>query len=180
MASRSTTVAAVFVVALMLGTVMACGRSPDDGHGVSQDDSSRTASVRTEIERTNADFERWYAAGQADSVAARYTTDAWQMGPNMPPVVTRDSIAAFWRRASQMGTWRFTLRTQDVAVNGPVAVERGSYTVTFTPAPTAPAGTPASFTDRGNYVVHWVKENDQWRLKWDIATSQTPAAGPAS
>lgn len=174
MASRSTAVAAVFVLASMLGTASACGRSPNASSGA-RADSSQAASVRAEIERTNADFERWYAAGQADSVAARYTTDAWQMGPNMPPVITRDSIAAFWRRASRMGTWRFTLRTQDVAVNGPVAVERGSYAVTFTPASTAPAGAPAAFTDRGNYVVHWVKENDQWRLKWDIATSQGPA-----
>ena len=78
------------------------------------------------------------------------------------------------------GSWRFTLRAQDIAVAGPVAVERGRYTLDFARRADAPAGAPPSFGDRGNYVVHWAREAKHWRIKWDIAASELPpAAAPA-
>jgi ketosteroid isomerase-like protein len=164
----------------LLIPIVACSQASRSENASTDDGSpAELDSTRGAIERANANFERWYAAGHIDSVAALYATDAWLMGPNMPPVVTRDSIAAFWRRNVQMGRWQFTLRTRDVAVNGPLAIERGTFVLNFERAATAPSNAPPSFMDRGNYVVHWVRQGEQWRLKWDIATSEIPQASAA-
>ncbi len=45
--------------------------------------------VRRTIEAHNADAERWYAAGQVDSLAALFAENAWQLPPNSPPLVGR-------------------------------------------------------------------------------------------
>lgn len=136
--------------------------------------TAEAIAVRRTIDSINTALERWYAASQADSVASVQADDVWLMGPAMPPVIGRDSVRTHWRRAMQSGAWRFTLRAQEVAVEGPIAVERGRYTVDFVPHPQAAAGTPPAFRDRGNYVVHWVRTAGQWRIKWDIATSEMP------
>ena len=136
--------------------------------------SEEALAVRRTVDSINTALERWYAASQADSVASVQAEDVWLMGPAMPPVVGRDSVRAHWRRAMAGGVWRFTLRAQDVAVQGPIAIERGRYTLDFVPRPNAPAGVPPAFRDRGNYVVHWVQEDGQWRIKWDIAASELP------
>jgi len=140
--------------------------------------SQRTDLVREAIERHNANAARWYAAGDIDSVASVFATDAWQMPPNNPPLVGREAIRAFWRQAVQWGKWEFTLETQDVTVSGPVAVERGKYILRFTAGPGAPPGM-ASVEDRGNYLVHWQHEADgQWRVVADAPVSELPLHPP--
>ena len=55
------------------------------------------------IESHNANAMRWYAAGDADSVANLFAADAWQMPPNAPPLVGREVIRAFWKNALNRG-----------------------------------------------------------------------------
>lgn len=130
--------------------------------------------VREAIDRHNANLVRWYASGDIESVISVFAEDAWQMPPNNPPLVGRNAIASFWRQASQWGKWDFMLKAQDVEVSGPMAVERGTYTLTFTAGPAAPLGMP-SFEDRGNYLVHWRHEPDgQWRIVGDAPVSELP------
>lgn len=131
--------------------------------------------VRATIDRHNANLERWYLAGHADSVARVFAEDAWQMPPNAAPLVGRDSVRAFWMAATRWGSWRFTLDAQDVVVEGRHATERGRFTVTFSPGAQSPM--PA-FEDRGNYVVLWRLEPDgEWRILWDAPVSELPLAG---
>jgi uncharacterized protein (TIGR02246 family) len=130
--------------------------------------------VRRIIEGRNADAERWYAAGDADSLANLFTADAWQMPPNAPPLVGRESIRAFWKHATGWGSWKFELRTQDVAVSGSLAVERGKYRLSFTAKP-GMAPMP-SLEDHGNYLVLWRLEPDgAWRAVWDAPVSEKSA-----
>jgi uncharacterized protein (TIGR02246 family) len=130
--------------------------------------------VRNIIERQNANASRWYAAGEIDSVASVFAEDAWQMPPNSPPLVGREAIRKYWSEAVKWGKWEFTLQTQDVAVSGPMAVERGKYILKFTAGSGAPPGM-ASFEDRGNYLVHWRQESDeQWRVVADAPVSEVP------
>ena len=136
-----------------------------------------TAAVRAEIERINANLERWVAAGMADSIASAYAADAWTQGPHQPPVATRDSIAAMWAGMSKMGKFMLVPRTQDLVLHGDYATERGTYEISFERARNAPKEAPPSFVDRGSYVVLWVKEGDRWLLKWDIGSSAMPLPG---
>ena len=130
------------------------------------------AAVRAIIEQHNADVVRWYAAGQADSVAMVFADDVWQMPPNAPPLVGKDAFLDFWSVAPSWGDWDFTLETQDVVASGDIAVERGTYVLRFTAGDQAPEGM-ASYEDRGNYVVLWRHEADgEWRVVWDAPASE--------
>jgi ketosteroid isomerase-like protein len=165
-------VAASFVLLLC---VAGCQRRSGDEPAVL---AQQAVEVRRIIEAHNADAVRWYAAGHIDSVARLFAPDARQMGPNAVPLVGREAIRKYWTEAATRGTWTFTLSTQDVTANGPLAIERGTYTLAFTPGPNAPDGM-AAFTDRGNYLVQWRRENGTWLIVNDIATSELPMRAPA-
>jgi ketosteroid isomerase-like protein len=140
--------------------------------------SQEPSEVRTIIERHNSDAARWYALGEIDSIASMFAEDAWQMPPNSPPLVGREAIRQFWRQAVKWGRWEFSLRTQDVSVSGPLAIERGKYLLKFVAGPGAPPGM-ASFEDQGNYLVHWRREADgEWRAVGDAPVSEVPRLPP--
>lgn len=130
--------------------------------------------IRQLIDRNNASAVRWYATGDVDSLASMFAVDAWQMPPNSPPLIGREAIRGFWRDAVKWGKWEFALQALNVSVSGPMAVERGKYSLKFTAGLGAPAGM-SSFQDRGNYLVHWRLEADgQWRAVSDAPVSEMP------
>ena len=141
------------------------------------------AAVRRVIDSLNTKLERWYAAGQIDSVAGAFADDVWQMPPNSAPLVGRDSVRAFWAGAVRGGRWEFDFQTADVVAADSLAVERGKYALKFTAGPQAPM---PSFEDRGNYVALWRREGDEhWRIVWDAPVSVllppgAPAGGSAT
>jgi ketosteroid isomerase-like protein len=61
------------------------------------------------------------------------------------------------------------LKTADLSVNGSTAIERGTYAVRIRPKHGSP------IADHGNYMVYWVQDRGQWKLKWNIAVSDAPA-----
>jgi len=133
------------------------------------DDQSTT--VRATIEGHNARLARWYAAGHMDSVASLFAVDARQMGPNTDPLEGRAAILEFWEQVASLGTWTFELNTEEVTAYGPLAVERGTYTLNFVPGAEALPGMTAS-ADTGNYIVQWRLDGGRWLIVNDIATSQ--------
>jgi len=133
--------------------------------------------VRKIIGEKNANLVKWYASGDIDKVAEVFAEDCWQMPPHAEPMVGREAFREGWKLAAKWGKWEFTLKAQDVAVNGHIAVERGKYTLKFSASPEAPPGL-ASYEDKGNYVVFWRMESDkQWRIVWDAPVSELPLPG---
>ena len=131
-------------------------------------------SVRTIIERHNARAVQCYALGDVDTLVSLFSVDAWQMPQNNPPLVGRGAIREFWRAAFKWGRWEFTLVTQTVEVSDPIAVERGKYSLAFTPGPDAPPGV-TGFQDRGSYLAHWRHDADgEWRVVADAPVSELP------
>lgn len=152
---------------LLLATALAaCSPEPE------RTAATDPAEVKAIIDSLNTKLEGWYAAGHVDSVASVFTEDTWQMPPNNAPLVGRDSLASWWRGATGAGKFEFDFSAQDVVAEGRIAVERGKYTMKFTPNEGAPI--PA-FEDRGNYVVMWRKDADgHWRIAWDAPVSELP------
>jgi len=151
-----------FVATIGLAACQASGRSDP-------------AAVRAIIDSLNAKTEQWYAAGHIDSVAQNFAQDVWQLPPNSPPLVGRDSLRSFWANAVRWGRWDFDFDAADVVVADSLAVERGRYTLKFTAGPEAPM---PSLEDEGNYVALWRRESDgRWRVVWDAPVSVRPASG---
>jgi ketosteroid isomerase-like protein len=168
---------------MMLALLVVAGcKARSDASAVTQSGEVRSASdaaaVRSAIESANAKMVAWYASNQVDSIANAYASDAVLMPPSTAPISGREALRSFWKEGLGSGAWRFTFITKDVATSGDIAVERGTYTLEFTRSATAATGAPPSFKDKGNYVVHWVRDGDRWLIKWDAAVSDAPMAMP--
>jgi ketosteroid isomerase-like protein len=109
-------------------------------------------------------WEGWFAAGQGDSLASVFTEDGREMPPNRPAVVGRPAIARFETDNAAVFAAKLSIRTETVVANGPLGIERGSYTYSGKARPKAPKGTPASVTDDGKYVIYWRNVNNQWQI----------------
>jgi ketosteroid isomerase-like protein len=136
--------------------------------------NSETTAARTAIEASNVQFVAHFNAGHADSVAAIYAENGRMMEPNAAASVGRAAIATLVNTFAAMKP-TLALTTESVAANGPIAIEAGTYRISFTPP-----GAAAPITDTGKYLVHWHKVGDTWMMVDDIWNSDLPAmpAGP--
>jgi ketosteroid isomerase-like protein len=123
-------------------------------------------------------WEAWIAAGQGDSVATAFTEDGREMPPNRPAVVGRPAIAKFETDNAAVFAAKLSIRPDAGVANGPLGIERGSYTYSAKARPKAPKGTPASVTDDGKYVIYWRNVNTQWQIGALIWNSNMPMAMP--
>jgi ketosteroid isomerase-like protein len=136
-------------------------------------------SVRAAITAMAENAKRWVQGGHADSLASMYAENARMFFANEPIIEGRAAIQDKYAQFFQMGTWDWSPTVLGVVANGPLAVEWGTYTLGFTPAPNAPpevrAMPPA---DTGKYVVHWQRINGQWQIVNDIGNTSMPMAPP--
>lgn len=135
---------------------------------------AESRAVREELQPVIARYERAVAAGNIDSMALILAEDAHTQPPNAPMLVGRAAWVNAFRPLLAQGQWAEDIITESVAANGPMAVERGRYIMTFTPGPTAPRGAVA-FADTGKYLWHWRKAAGRWALADLTWTSDRPA-----
>ncbi len=133
------------ITAAALAATLSCQKAETPDQAMARM-AQEAAAARTAIEAQDARFAAFVAAGQADSIAMMYTADAVLMPANEPPVSGRDNIRQWMATLTGMGSWTLVPSTIEVVANGPHAVQRGSYTLSFTPGPNAPAGM-AAMTD---------------------------------
>ena len=163
----------VINILIVLLLVSSCTQKTETPEETKARIAKESSEVRKIIEFHNANLNRWYAEGKIDSVVTVFAEDARQIPPNGPALVGRQAILENWKQAVSIGKWEFSLKTQSVVANGPVAVERGRYTLQFTPGSGAPPNFGA-FTDTGNYLCYWRKENGKWFVVDDIANRDEP------
>ncbi|MBS1928025.1 MAG: DUF4440 domain-containing protein [Chitinophagaceae bacterium] len=132
---------------------------------------NESVKAKEAIIQNNLQIEKWYKAKQIDSILNYMANDIIQFPPNNKPLIGKDSVRNNWNQLFQFGAVDFSLQTQDVKANGPLAIEWGKYTLTFTPADKSPI--PA-FSDNGNYLVYWKKINNEWKAVWDAPVSSMP------
>ena len=149
--------------------VAACQPAAETAEQAEARMASEAAAARTAIEAANAQMAAHMNAERFDSAAMVYADDARGMPPNMVADVGR---AAILKSLQGMAGMKATISfaTTNVAVNGPLAVETGTYSFTFTPP-----GAPAPVTDTGKYMAHWHKMGDRWMIVENIWNSDLPA-----
>jgi uncharacterized protein (TIGR02246 family) len=136
--------------------------------------SAESDSARASIEQNMQAFARHVNAGHADSLAALYADDAVLMPPNMPAATGRAAIQEAFAGMMQGGATTIRFAVQSVSANGPLAVERGTYSYTMTPAGGGPA-----MADSGKYLVHWHRIAGRWMIVEDAWNSDVAVPEPA-
>ena len=158
------------LVTLMV--VAACQRAETPDQAAARIESESQI-ARGQIEPIIADWERWFAAGQVDSLASILAEDVKILPPNQPAIIGRANWIAWVRPSFAQGDWTEDIIMESLVANGPMAVERGRYLLNLTPGPNAPRGT-AAISDTGKYLWHWRRVDDRWRLAQAIWNSDLP------
>ncbi|MAP93862.1 MAG: hypothetical protein CMK07_02830 [Ponticaulis sp.] len=128
------------------------------------------------IEAANATAQTAVAENDLETYTSLFTEDAWSMPPNSPVSKGRQEIFDAFSQMTGLGKVQFKLEALDVHVCGTSAVERGAFTLDFTPfAEDSPV--PA-FHDEGHYLVHWVQEDGTWLIRTDAPVSTLPLPMP--
>jgi uncharacterized protein (TIGR02246 family) len=99
-------------------------------------------------------------AGDAESVAAGYTDDAYVLAPDAATVRGREDIRAFWQGLIDSGVQNVVINTGEVASSGDLAYVVGTIEVT---------GEDNS-TEQSRYVLVFKRVSGEWRLHLDIWT----------
>lgn len=138
---------------------------------------NETAAERPAIEQVGQAHFRFINENKPDSFALTYAEQGVMMPPNAPAVTGRAAIAAAMGEMirSVPGGVRLTRQTLNVSVNGPLAVERGSYVFSMS----NPRRGQPDITTNGKYLIHWHKVADQWLIAegtWsdDVPPPATP------
>lgn len=130
-------------------------------------------SARTAIAAANAAYDRYFNGHMADSLAGLFADDGVMMAPGAPAVMGRDSIQAVMTRMPGPPGSTLALTTTEVSANGPLALERGTYTFDVPAQGRTPAVRLA-----GKYLVHWHKTNGQWLIAAQIWNDDAPPPAP--
>jgi uncharacterized protein (TIGR02246 family) len=126
-------------------------------------------SARTAIEAINVQYARYLTGNLPDSIAMLFTDNGVMMPTGGKAVTGRDSIRAAMTAMPLPPGATLTMRTAEVSANGPIAIERGTYTF----AMAAQGRTPAVSLP-GKYLVHWHKVNGEWKMAADIWNEDAP------
>ncbi|HEV2706700.1 MAG TPA: SgcJ/EcaC family oxidoreductase [Pyrinomonadaceae bacterium] len=118
--------------------------------------------IRDAIAAAIKTFADAFGRGDAEAIAAWYSTDATLLPPDQRMLKGREAIQAFWQGAMNMGITEAGLETLEVEVRDDLAYEVGRFRMTVQPQ----GGEAAKVA--GKYVVVWKQEGGRWRMHVDI------------
>lgn len=130
---------------------------------------AESAAAKRAIDSLDVEFTKHFNLGHAEVVADFYTENAHLMPPNGRIAPGREGIMVTFKALFAM-TPALKLMPTEVVANGPIAVERGIYTMTMTPP-----GAKEAVADTGKYLVHWQLVEGKWLIVEDIWNSDLPA-----
>ena len=160
-----------FYLILLLSSISSCNQRLETDSETQKRIDTESQEAKKSIDNNNKQVENWYKAKQADSLINYMADNVIQFPPNSAPSKGKDSIRKYWEQLFQFGNIVFSLHTQDVKANGPLAIELGKYSFKFSPQQNSPI--PA-IVDSGNYLVYWKKINGNWKVVWDAPVSTIP------
>jgi uncharacterized protein (TIGR02246 family) len=153
---------------IALATLTAC-QQPETAEQMHARLRMESDSARVALEARVAAYAVAFNAGNADAVAAFYAPDAVLMPPEMPAVTGRDAIrTAMATMATEMAGSNLSLRLTNVTANGPIAVDRGEWSMTM------PGPDGSAIEIRGKYLAEWHLIGDEWLMVSDIWNGDAP------
>lgn len=161
----------IYFYSIFLLSILSCNVKSETDSEAQERIKNESLKAQESISNNNHQIEKWYKTKQIDSLINYMADNVIQLPPNSKPLIGKDSIRNYWRELFQFGTIDFSLQTQEVKANGPLAIELGKYSLKFIPNENSPI--PA-FADKGNYLVYWHKINDNWKAVWDAPVSTMP------
>ena len=158
--------------------VVAACQKPETPEQTTTRIQNETAAARPAIDAAGELHYRFINENKADSFALTYVADGVMMPPNAPAVTGREAIATAMGEMirSVPGGFRLTRRLDNLSVNGPIAVERGSYVFAM---PNPRRGQP-DMTTNGKYLIHWHKVGDQWLVAEGSWSENAPMPAASS
>lgn len=128
------------------------------------------------IKDIEAQWNKDFAAKDADKLVAHYSDDAVLMNPGSPASVGKDAIRK--TLGAMVGDPAFSLTFQatdvEVAKSGDFAYTHGTYQMKMTDP-----GTRKVVDDKGTYLTVYKRQADgSWKAVEDAAISEVPAASP--
>jgi len=144
-----------------------------------QADARMAAEAETAAAELDAIYVRmmeFVASENADSIAALYAEDARLFPADEPLVVGRAAIRDKYAEWFGMGTAAFTNERIGLTVNGPLAVERLTWTMTLSAEPGGPAMAPMTIV--GKNVTVWRRVAGRWMIIDDIGNNDAPMMMP--
>jgi ketosteroid isomerase-like protein len=166
-------------VAVLALALAACKPQAETEEAANARMSAEADSVKLGAAQMNVAFANDMKAGNVDSLMSFYADDATVMAPNAPAAHGTAAIRAAFNGMMAMGKpTAFTLTSDEVSANGPMAIERGHYSWTMM----GPDNKP--MTDNGKYLVHWHRIGGKWKIVQDMWSSDAAAmpmpAAPAA
>ena len=162
-------VAAAFPAFALLAAAAACQPQAETAEQAMARMDTESAAAKTAIDSLAREFAMHFSAGHADVVAnSFYAENATAMPPNAPMASGRAAIQAVLAEFMPMKP-QLTITPQSVSANGPVVIDRGVYSLTFTPP-----GATAPVTDTGKYLAEWRLMDGKWMMVNDIWNSDLP------
>jgi len=124
----------------------------------------------TEISAVQRRFLHLFAMNDTAGISGCYTQDAQMLVANMDVIRGRAAIESVFKFTAVQGhTLEF--QTQELDVNGMIAVEVGTYTR---------KRSDGSTFDRGKYMVVWKRVGDEWQIHRDMFSTSVPKAGAST
>lgn len=152
-------------------SILSCNVKSETDSEAQERIKNESLKAQESISKKNQQIEKWYKTKQIDSLIDYMADNVIQLPPNSKPLIGKDSVRNYWGQLFQFGGIDFSLQTQEVKANGPLAIELGKYSLKFIANETSPI---PSFVDSGNYLVYWHKIKDDWKVVWDAPVSTLP------
>lgn len=130
---------------------------------------AEATAARAEIVAINAKMTPWMVSGLIDSTMAYYAADAVVMPPALPQVQGSAAIRQFFVDNPFPPGSAMEFKVASVVANGPVAVERGTYTFSMPAMEKNPA---VAMT--GKYLSHWKLVDGKWKIAASTWSDDAP------
>ena len=150
----------------------ACQAAEKSGDNTAEVNAASAVDTGADEQAIRGQIDRWLQlvkAKDAAGIAALYAEDGAVMPANAPIGKGRAAIQQTWASLMQTPGFSLTFTPEQIAVSasGDMALDRGTYSLTFARDGTAK-------TDTGKYVVVWRKIGSEWKAAADIFNSDLP------